>query len=91
MYEDNLNGKIDDERYSKMTKRYEDEQGDIAVKVKVLKTELLHENGQMMTTDSFISTVRKYTRVKKLTPRIVRELIDHIDVYHAEKIDGVKT
>ena len=37
----------------------------------------------------FLSTVRKYTRAKKLTPRMVNELIDHIDVYHAEKRDGV--
>ena len=36
----------------------------------------------------FLSTVRKYTRAKKLTPRMVNELIDHIEVYQAEKIDG---
>ena len=35
----------------------------------------------------FLSTVRKYTRAKKLTPRMVNELIDHIEVYQAEKID----
>ena len=35
----------------------------------------------------FLATVRKYTRAKKLTPRMVNELIDHIEVYQAEKID----
>ena len=35
----------------------------------------------------FLSTVRKYTRAKKLTPRMVNELIDHIEVYQAAKID----
>ena len=36
----------------------------------------------------FISTVRKYTRAKALTPRMMNELIDRIEVHQAEKIDG---
>ncbi len=39
--------------------------------------------------DMFISTVRKYTRAKTLTPRMLNELIDHIEVHQAEKIDGI--
>ena len=37
----------------------------------------------------FIATVRKYTRAKKLTPRMLNELIDHIEVHQAEKVNGV--
>lgn len=37
----------------------------------------------------FISTVRKYTRAKKLTPRMLNELIHHIEVHQAEKVNGV--
>lgn len=39
----------------------------------------------------FVATVRKYTRAKKLTQRMLNELVDYIEVYHAEKADGVKT
>jgi len=39
----------------------------------------------------FLETVRQYTNVKSITRRMVSELIDHIDVYHAEKRDGVTT
>ena len=42
-----------------------------------------------MTTDLFIDTVRKYTRARKLTPRMLTELIEYVEVYHAEKINGV--
>ena len=42
------------------------------------------------TSDMFLSSVRKYTRARKLTPRMLNELIDKIEVYHAEKIDGKK-
>ena len=30
----------------------------------------------------------KYTRAKKLTPRMLNELVNHIEVHQAEKIDG---
>ena len=42
-----------------------------------------------MSTDMFIAIVRKYTRAKKLTQRMLNELVDYIEVHHAEKIDGV--
>ena len=42
-----------------------------------------------MDIDDFLATVRRYTHVTKITRRMVSELIDHIEVYHAEKQDGV--
>ena len=42
-----------------------------------------------MDMEGFLETVRRYTHVTKITQRMVSELIDHIDVYHAEKQDGV--
>ena len=89
MYEDNVSGKISDERYSKMTKRYEDEQSGLAERIKTLRAELDKESHQAVTTDMFIATVRKYTRAKKLTPRMLNELIERIEVHQAEKVNGV--
>lgn len=40
LYEDNVSGKIDDTRFSKMSKRYEQEQSKNAVKIKALKADL---------------------------------------------------
>ena len=89
MYEDNVAGKISDERFSKMTKQYEDEQSGLAGRIKTLRTELDKESRQSVGTDMFIATVRKYTRARKLTPRMLNELIDHIEVHQAEKVNGV--
>lgn len=36
----------------------------------------------------FVSLVRKYTRARKLTPRMLNELVEKIEVYNAERIDG---
>ena len=69
LYKDNVAGKIDDARFGKMAKRYEQEQGENGKRIKALRLELKQSEGK----------------------RMVGELIDHIDVYQAEKQDGVTT
>ena len=44
-----------------------------------------------MDIDTFLETIRRYTNATEITRRMVAELIDHIDVYHVEKKDGVAT
>ena len=89
LYEDNVAGKIDDARFAKMSKRYEQEQGENAKKIKALRLELKKDASKRMDIDDFLETVRRYTDAATITKRMVAELIDHIEVYHAEKQDGV--
>ena len=89
LYEDNVAGKIDDARFAKMSKRYEQEQGENAKKIKALRLELKKDESKLMDIDDFLGTVRRYTDATTITKRMVAELIDHIEVYHAEKQDGV--
>ena len=89
LYEDNVAGKIDDARFAKMSKRYEQEQGENAKKIKALRLELKKDGSKRMDIDDFLETVRRYTDAATITKRMVAELIDHIEVYHAEKQDGI--
>jgi len=89
IYEDNVSGKLSDDRFAKMSRRYEDEQKELSEKIKKLRSEIEKQSSRSMTTDMFIGLVRKYTRARKLTPRMLNELIDKIEVFNAEKIDGV--
>ena len=89
IYEDNVSGKLSDDRFAKMSRRYEDEQKDLSEKIKKLRSEIEKQSSRSMTTDMFIGLVRKYTRARKLTPRMLNELIEKIEVFNAEKIDGV--
>ena len=91
LYEDNVAGKIDDARFAKMAKRYEQEQGENGKRIKALRLELKQSESKRMDIDGFLTTVRRYTNAAKITKRMVGELIDHIDVYQAEKQDGVTT
>ena len=88
IYEDNVSGKLSDDRFAKMSRRYEEEQKEVSEKIKTLRSEIDKLSSKAATADMFISTVRKYTRTKALTPRMLNELIDRIEVYQAEKIDG---
>ena len=84
----NLSGKLSDERFSRMSQRYEAEQLELKERMKTLRTEIEKLASESVSTDMFLSIVRKYTRAKKLTPRMLNELVNHIEVHQAEKIDG---
>ena len=89
MYEDSANGKIDDDRFGRMSRQYTDEQKTIAERIKELRAELDSQSIQTLTADSFIDTLKKYGKTKKLTQYMLNELIEKVEVYQAEKIDGV--
>ncbi len=76
-------------RLTKFASLYEDEQKELSEKIKKLRSEIEKQSCRSMTTDMFIGLVRKYTRARKLTPRMLNELIEKIEVFNAEKIDGV--
>ena len=88
IYEDNVSGKLSDDRFAKMSRRYEEEQKELSEKIKKLRSEIEKQSSRATSTDMFVSIVRKYTRARKLTPRMLNELVEKIEVYTAEKIDG---
>ena len=89
MYEDNANGKIDDERFGRMSRQYTDEQKNIAERIKPLRAELDTQSIQTLTADSLIAVLKKYGKTKELTQYMLNELIEKIEVFQVEKIDGV--
>lgn len=89
LYEDNVAGKISDERFVRMSKKYETEQAELRSAIKSLQANIERIDSKAATADMFISAVRKYTRARKLTPRMLNELIDKIEVHQAEKVNGV--
>lgn len=88
LYEDNVSGKVSDERFSVMSKGYEDEQKQLKQAVSEL-TDFINEKEQKSTdTTQFINIVRKYTTITELTPEIMHELIEKIVVHAPDKSSG---
>jgi site-specific DNA recombinase len=88
LYEDNIEGKISDERFAKMTANYEAEQHTLESRVTELKSTMTEEKESALGVDHFLTLVRKYTDIKELTAEIIREFVEKIYVYKAERIDG---
>lgn len=90
MYEDHINAVIDDDRFRRMSAQYTAEQKEISEKIRTISTELEKQESKASGKDTFISAVRKYTRIKKLDERILNELIERIEVHQSEKVDGAQ-
>ena len=88
LYEDNIDGKISDERFQKLSLTYEDEQNQLKTRIAELDNLLLTEKEKSLNTDHFLSTIRDYTEIKELNCEVIRTFIDKILVHKVEKIDG---
>ncbi len=91
LYEDNVSGKISDERFAKMTATYETEQNGLQQTAQRLKDDIsaVREEGESV--DRFMKLVNKYSDITELNAEIIRTFVEKIVVYEAEKNDGVKT
>ena len=88
IYEDNISGKITDDRFATLSINYEREQKDLKEKINELSTTIDKTNQEELDLTTFIDKVKKYTEIKELTPEIVNELIDKIYVYQQTKLNG---
>lgn len=89
LYEDNVCGKISDDRFATMNAQYEQEQAELSDRITALQAEIQQEAEKARTVDVFIEAVKKYSRIRKLTPQMLGDLVDHIVVHDAKKIDGI--
>lgn len=90
IYEDNISGKITDERFRNLSFNYDKEQKELKIKIEQLSKDI--ENTEKKDTDitKFISNVKKYTELTKLSPEILNELVEKIIIHQKEKVNGKK-
>lgn len=88
LYEDNVSGKISDERFDMMSKGYEDEQAELKAKVSELLAAIEEKEQKSSDTSQFLEIIRKYTEITELTPEIMHELVEKIVVYAPDKSSG---
>lgn len=91
LYEDNVLGRISDERYESMSQSYELEQSEIRKVLPILKSKIDELKRQSDCADNFINVIKKYTIIDKLDAAILNELIDKIVVHHKEQAEDGRT
>lgn len=88
IYEDNVSGKLSDERFAKLSADYESEQKQLVLDTEALENELNQEAEQVDNVEYFLNIVRQYTEIKELSARVVNDLIDKIKVHAVDKSSG---
>lgn len=83
LYEDNISGKLTDERFRKLSQDYEDEQSGLKNQVRLLRDEVAAVESKTANVDRFLSIVDRYTEIPELTPHILHEFIEKIVIYAA--------
>lgn len=91
LYEDNVLGRIGDERYESMSQSYELEQVEIKKALPILKSKIDELKRQSDCADNFINVIKKYTIIDKLDAAILNELIDKNVVHHKEQAEDGRT
>ena len=88
IYEDNVAGRITDEKFSMMSKTYEDEQAQLKAEIQALQQEIEVQERQIENLEQFIQRVRKYEDLDELTPYALRELVKAIYIEAPDKSSG---
>jgi len=88
LYEDNVSGKISDERFETMSKSYDEEQKKLKQGVSELAVFIEAKEQKSSDISQFIEIIRKYSEIIELTPEIMHELIEKIVVHAPDKSSG---
>ena len=84
LYEDNAVGKVSDEWFMQLSHKYETERLELKTKIKALRQKLSECGQREQERKNFTSAIRRFMRMDRLTAPLLRELIDHIDVFETE-------
>lgn len=90
LYEDNVNGRITDERFDFLAKSYEDEGNELKTKIQEFKNALASSVQDEEKLSKFLKVVKSYTKIEELTPEILNSFIEKIYIGETEKYDGRK-
>jgi len=91
LYEDNVSGKISDERFEMMSAGYEDEQKKLKATASKLTAYIDTAKQKSTDVNDFIKVVQKYEHITELSPEIMHELIEKIIVHAPDKSSGHRT
>ena len=84
VYEDNVNGKVTDDWFMRLSHKYEVEQEELKKQMFDLKNKVERLDTAQNSSGSFIRAIRKFMTMQTLTPIVLQELIDKIEVFPIE-------
>ena len=90
LYEDNVEGKISDERFAKMSENYESEQKSLERRIIELRNRIAAQKENCINVNSFVALVRKHTDIQELNAEVIREFVERVEVFQPARVGGRK-
>lgn len=84
LYEDNVIGKVSDEWFIELSHKYEKERMDLKARIADTRHKIEELKNNNSEYEKFISAIRRFMQMDNLTSPLLRELIDHIDIFETE-------
>ena len=91
LYEDKVNGDISERNYKQLSAKYETEQIALESHIEELEKAITLRKAATEDVDTFVNLIKEYSLITKLDTATLHRLIDKIEVYSAEIIDGEKS
>ena len=88
IYEDNVAGRLDDERFAMMSRNYTEEQKAFKAEVKNLQQQIHEQEQQAENIEQFVQRVKRNSTLTELTPYALRELVKAVYVDAPDKSSG---
>ena len=88
IYEDNVAGRLDDERFAMMSRNYTEEQKTLKAEVKNLQQQIHEQEQQAENIEQFVQRVKRNSTLTELTPYALRELVKAVYVDAPDKSSG---
>jgi len=90
-YEDNVSGKLSDDRFTKLSVGYEAEQRELQATVRLLEANLSEKAERDVGMNRFIEAVNHHLEFTEMTPALLNELIEKIVIHEPDKCSGKRT
>jgi DNA invertase Pin-like site-specific DNA recombinase len=81
IYEDNVSGKINDKRFEILSNQYEQEQAELEQAIAQLEADLDSYEDSADRAAKFLELTRRYKEFSKLTPTMLHEFVDRIEIH----------
>ena len=84
LFEKHINGIVNEESFMQLSQKYETERDELKLKIRQYQEELSEIENLRTSKEQFTFAVRKFMQMETLTPTLLNELIEKIEVHSIE-------
>lgn len=84
LFEKHIEGIVNEESFIQLSHKYEAEREELKVKIKKCQNDLQEAEDLRLSKEQFTVAIRKFMKMETLTPALLNELIDKIEVHSIE-------